>query len=92
MPRGWAANARGWSESAWFLAASGCSAWVDKPAWQHDPNCPGRMVADCIVKLTVRGVRSAQVPTLIPPGACPPIAPRPSGASSVTRYASQVVP
>ena len=41
-----AANARGWSESAWFFAASGCSAWVDKPAWQRDPNCPGRMVAD----------------------------------------------
>jgi subtilase family serine protease len=45
-----AANARGWSETAWNseggAAASGCSAWVDKPAWQHDPNCPGRMVAD----------------------------------------------
>jgi hypothetical protein len=45
-----AGNARGWTESAWNsaggAAASGCSAWVDKPAWQHDPNCPGRMVAD----------------------------------------------
>jgi hypothetical protein len=38
--------ANGWSESAWFFGSSGCSAWVDKPAWQHDPNCPGRMVAD----------------------------------------------
>lgn len=37
---------RGWSESAWEGAGSGCSAWVDKPAWQHDPNCPGRMTAD----------------------------------------------
>jgi subtilase family serine protease len=27
-------------------ATSGCSAWVDKPAWQPDPNCSGRMVAD----------------------------------------------
>ena len=41
-----ATNARGWSETAWFGAGSGCSAWVDKPSWQTDPNCPGRMVAD----------------------------------------------
>jgi subtilase family serine protease len=41
-----ASNARGWTESAWIGASSGCSAWVDKPAWQHDANCPGRMVAD----------------------------------------------
>ncbi|MEY9908366.1 hypothetical protein ABIA35_004599 [Catenulispora sp. MAP12-49] len=41
-----AANARGWSETAWQGAGSGCSAWVDKPAWQTDANCPGRMVAD----------------------------------------------
>ena len=39
-------NARGWTESAWNRASSGCSAWFAKPAWQHDPNCPGRMVAD----------------------------------------------
>jgi hypothetical protein len=41
-----ATNARGWTETAWNGSASGCSAWVDKPSWQHDPNCPGRMVAD----------------------------------------------
>lgn len=43
-------NARGWSETVWNswkgAAGSGCSAWVDKPSWQHDTNCPGRMVAD----------------------------------------------
>ncbi|WP_225850473.1 S8 family serine peptidase [Streptomyces sp. HPF1205] len=39
-------SARGWSESAWNGAGSGCSAWVDKPGWQHDANCPGRMTAD----------------------------------------------
>ncbi|HEY2697152.1 MAG TPA: peptidase S8 [Pseudonocardiaceae bacterium] len=39
-------NARGWAETAWAGASSGCSAWIDKPAWQSDPNCPGRMVAD----------------------------------------------
>ena len=50
-----ATNARGWSETAWGPnpgepvtggAGSGCSAWVAKPAWQHDPDCPGRTVAD----------------------------------------------
>ncbi|WP_194921767.1 S53 family peptidase [Catenulispora rubra] len=39
-------SARGWSEQAWIGAGSGCSAWIDKPAWQTDANCPGRMVAD----------------------------------------------
>ncbi|WP_344854284.1 S53 family peptidase [Amycolatopsis ultiminotia] len=41
-----AGNARGWTESAYHDATSGCSAWVGKPAWQTDPNCPGRTVAD----------------------------------------------
>jgi subtilase family serine protease len=41
-----ASNTRGWTESAWQGAGAGCSAWIDKPAWQSDPNCPGRMVAD----------------------------------------------
>ena len=41
-----AANARGWSETAWSGSGSGCSAWFAKPAWQSDPNCPGRTVAD----------------------------------------------
>jgi subtilase family serine protease len=40
------ASARGWSETAWSGASSGCSAWIDKPGWQLDPDCPGRMVAD----------------------------------------------
>jgi subtilase family serine protease len=45
-------TARGWSETAWALNAKGdaagsaCSAWYDKPAWQHDTACPGRTVAD----------------------------------------------
>jgi subtilase family serine protease len=39
-------NDRGWTESAWRGASSGCSAWFAKPAWQHDANCPGRMVSD----------------------------------------------
>ncbi|MBF9069149.1 S53 family peptidase [Streptacidiphilus fuscans] len=39
-------SARGWSETAWGGAGSGCSAWIDKPAWQRDQDCPGRMTAD----------------------------------------------
>jgi len=45
-----AKNARGWTETVWNAgfdaAASGCSAYVAKPSWQHDPHCPGRTVAD----------------------------------------------
>jgi hypothetical protein len=41
-----ASTARGWAETAWQGAGSGCSAWIAKPPWQQDPNCPGRMVAD----------------------------------------------
>jgi subtilase family serine protease len=39
-------NARGWTETAWSRAGSGCSAWIPKPAWQHDANCGMRTVAD----------------------------------------------
>ena len=38
-------GSRGWSESAWALAGSGCSAQIPKPAWQHDA-CEHRTVAD----------------------------------------------
>ncbi|HEV2377495.1 MAG TPA: S8 family serine peptidase, partial [Streptosporangiaceae bacterium] len=51
-----ATNARGWDETVWFTpstsfsggaSGSGCSAWVAKPSWQHDPACSeGRTVAD----------------------------------------------
>ena len=41
-----ASNTRGWNETAWNGAGAGCSAWVAKPAWQHDKHCPGRMIAD----------------------------------------------
>ena len=36
----------GWSESAWYGAGSGCSAWIAKPKWQKDPNCQMRTTAD----------------------------------------------
>lgn len=41
-----APNARGWSETAWSGAGSGCSASEPKPAWQHDTGCANRTVAD----------------------------------------------
>jgi len=41
-----ASNARGWSETAWSGAGSGCSAVVAKPTWQTDGLCARRMVAD----------------------------------------------
>lgn len=37
---------RGWSESAWIGAGSGCSAYEEKPPWQSDSGCPRRSVAD----------------------------------------------
>ncbi|HYS35264.1 MAG TPA: peptidase S8, partial [Pseudonocardiaceae bacterium] len=41
-----AANARGWTETAWSGAGSGCSAFEAKPAWQQDTGCAKRTVAD----------------------------------------------
>jgi subtilase family serine protease len=51
-----ARNARGWAEHVWNVlpspvttggaSGSGCSAYVAKPAWQHDPHCLMRTVAD----------------------------------------------
>jgi subtilase family serine protease len=47
-----AGNARGWTEKTWneggFFggSGSGCSAYVAKPSWQHDPHCQGRTSAD----------------------------------------------
>jgi subtilase family serine protease len=37
---------RGWSESAWSGAGSGCSAYIPKPVWQTDSGCARRTVAD----------------------------------------------
>lgn len=41
-----AGNTRGWTETAWSGSGSGCSAFEPKPAWQHDPGCARRTVAD----------------------------------------------
>jgi subtilase family protein len=45
-----ARTGRGWRETVWDetfgASGSGCSAYVAKPAWQHDTHCPGRSVAD----------------------------------------------
>ncbi|MGI8648030.1 MAG: S53 family peptidase [Mycobacteriales bacterium] len=37
---------RGWSESVWSGAGSGCSAYNVKPSWQTDSGCAKRTVAD----------------------------------------------
>ncbi|HEY7048312.1 MAG TPA: S53 family peptidase [Jatrophihabitantaceae bacterium] len=37
---------RGWTETAWDGATSGCSAYIHKPSWQHDQLCDMRTVAD----------------------------------------------
>jgi subtilase family serine protease len=39
-------SARGWAESAWSGAGSGCSSFEAKPSWQQDPGCGNRTVAD----------------------------------------------
>jgi subtilase family serine protease len=37
---------RGWTESAWSGAGSGCSAYEAKPSWQSDSGCARRTVSD----------------------------------------------
>lgn len=37
---------RGWTESAWNGAGSGCSLYIGKPKWQKDNGCKKRTVAD----------------------------------------------
>lgn len=41
-----ASNTRGWSETAWSGAGSGCSAFDAKPSWQTDAGCAKRTIAD----------------------------------------------
>ncbi len=37
---------RGWSETAWDGAGSGCSEFTAKPSFQHDPDCAMKSIAD----------------------------------------------
>lgn len=41
-----ASSARGWKETAWSGANSGCSAYIAKPSWQKDAHCKMRTIAD----------------------------------------------
>ena len=43
---GTGSSSRGWSETAWSGAGSGCSAYIPKPSWQTDSGCAQRTVAD----------------------------------------------
>ena len=55
-------NARGWSESAWSGAGSGCSAYVKKPAYQSDDHCFMRTIAD-VSAVGQSEPRSSRFPT-----------------------------
>lgn len=61
-----AANARGWTETVWSdgggASGSGCSAYVAKPAWQHDPHCPGRTSADVAAVATNIAIYDTSLP------------------------------
>lgn len=37
---------RGWTETGWSGAGSGCSSYIAKPSWQSDSGCSKRTVAD----------------------------------------------
>jgi subtilase family serine protease len=39
-------SARGFTETVWSGAGSGCSRFIAKPTWQHDTGCTRRTVAD----------------------------------------------
>jgi len=39
-------SARGFTETVWSGAGSGCSAYEPKPSWQTDPGCAKRTIAD----------------------------------------------
>jgi subtilase family serine protease len=39
-------STRGWSETVWSGAGSGCSSFESKPSWQTDPSCSNRTEAD----------------------------------------------
>jgi subtilase family serine protease len=39
-------STRGWAETVWSGAGSGCSTIYPKPAWQTDPSCTKRIEAD----------------------------------------------
>jgi hypothetical protein len=41
-----AVSPRGWAETAWTGAGSGCSTGESKPSWQTDSGCAGRTIAD----------------------------------------------
>ena len=60
---------RGWAETVWSGAGSGCSSIYTKPAWQDDATCTKRMeadvsaVADPATGVAVFGPNSAGVGT-----------------------------
>jgi subtilase family serine protease len=67
-----AANTRGFSETAWSGAGSGCSALVAKPSFQHDPSCHKRSESDISAEADpATGVRVFDSTTVPGSGTCP---------------------
>ena len=64
-------SARGWKETVWNdnvgASGSGCSAYVAKPSWQHDPHCPGRTSADVAAVATNIALYDTSLPKGIGP-------------------------
>ncbi|MFC0544397.1 S53 family peptidase [Kutzneria chonburiensis] len=84
-------NARGWTETAWSSAGSGCSAWVAKPAWQHDTNCGMRTIADVSAVADKLAVHDTyQVPGWVTIGGTSASAPFIAGIIALAGNASQV--
>ena len=70
---------RGWHERVWqqsdAAGGSGCSAWIAKPAWQHDAHCPGRTISDISAVATQHP--GLQLPPMAGGSRSPGQAPRP---------------
>ena len=64
-------QARGWKETVWNdnagASGSGCSAYVAKPSWQHDPHCPGRTSADVAAVATNIALYDSSLPKGVGP-------------------------
>ena len=64
-------SARGWKETVWNdnagASGSGCSAYVAKPSWQHDPHCPGRTSADVAAVATNVALYDTSLPKGVGP-------------------------
>src|SRR5262245_18018927 len=91
-----ASNARGWAERVWSASGSGCSAYVAKPSWQHDPHCPGRTTADVAALAWNIAIYDSSLPPGTGPwlklGGTSAAAPLIAGVYAVARNAATIKP